>query len=59
MQGSGMDLLYQTVFKTAILLLRVCRRIPIVMRTTEKVFKGSEIYEMKGHRSKVDIFKGK
>lgn len=42
-QGSDTDLLYQTVFKTAVLLLRVCRRIPTAMRTTEKVFKGSEI----------------
>lgn len=42
-QGSGTDLLYQTVFKTATLLLRVCRGIPIAMRTTGKVFKGSEI----------------
>lgn len=35
------------------------QKIPIAMRTTEKVFKGSEIYEIKGHRSKADIFKGK
>lgn len=37
-QGSSTDLLHQTVFKTAILFLRVGRGIPITMRTIGKVF---------------------
>lgn len=53
MQGLGMDLLYQTVFKTAILLLRVCRRIPIAMRTIERFLRAQRYKKYKGTGQKL------
>lgn len=53
MQGSDTDLLYQTVFKTAILLLRVCRRIPTAMRTKKRFLRAQRYKKCKGTGQKL------